>query len=128
MTSQTGCKLLDSSVWIEYLEGNAAVVSLVDGPAQLHASAVSVLEIRRKLLRERVPEEFIARFLNFIRHRAEMVDVDFSLASDAAQWSLKGKLSAIDAIIYASARVRNAALLTTDKDFEGLQGVQLVNS
>lgn len=52
--------------------------------------------------------------------RAEMVEVDDSLALEAADLSLELGLAMADSIVYATARRHGATVVTADHDLEGL--------
>jgi len=53
-----------------------------------------------------------------------IAELDTAIALAAADACAEYKLATADAIVYASARTRQADLLTCDKHFEGLPGVQ----
>lgn len=53
-----------------------------------------------------------------------MVDLDTSLALNAAKLSLDLKLPMADSIMLATAQVHAATLWSQDEDFEGIQGVR----
>ena len=122
----TACKLLDSSAWIEYFEGNPILTKIVDGQTIILVSSISLLEIKRKLLKEKIADEKIVRILEFMQRRAQVVEVSSEIAIQAAVFSHSNALHAIDAIIYASAQHHKAILLTGDNDFRNLQGVEFV--
>lgn len=48
------------------------------------------------------------------------------IAEKAAEVSVDNGLAAIDSIIYTTALVSNAELLTTDNDFRGLKDVKII--
>ena len=70
--------------------------------------------IRRDLSEDRAIEAVAAL------QRAEIVEVDASLALEAAELSLELGLAMADSLIYATARRHEATLVTADADFEGL--------
>ncbi len=53
-----------------------------------------------------------------------VVDLDASLAVDAARLSLETGLAMADSIVYATARSQDAVLWTQDSHFEGLERVE----
>ncbi len=58
-----------------------------------------------------------------MHENSTIVMVDEYIAVDAVEWCLKNKLSAVDSMIYQSARKSNCSLITTDSDFDGLEKV-----
>ncbi len=55
--------------------------------------------------------------------QGRVVDLDASLALEAAVASARYRLPLADSVIFATARRANAELWTQDTDFEGLPGV-----
>jgi len=55
-----------------------------------------------------------------------VVPLDTEIALAAAEACREHRLATADAIIFATARAHDAALLTCDKHFEGLPGVTLI--
>ena len=58
--------------------------------------------------------------INFVKGRIIVLVVNNIIAEKAASLSVEHNLPAIDSIIYATALVHNAKLLTLDNDFRGL--------
>ncbi|OHD27052.1 MAG: hypothetical protein A2Y38_11570 [Spirochaetes bacterium GWB1_59_5] len=56
--------------------------------------------------------------------RGHRIDLDDSIAINAAQLSLLHKLPMADAIMYASARAYDATLYSFNAHFKGLAGVE----
>lgn len=56
--------------------------------------------------------------------RGHIVDLDSSLAFQAAELSVEHRLAPADSVILATARAFDAYLWTQDSDFEGLEKVQ----
>lgn len=122
-------KVVDSSVWLEFVSdgphAEACGAHLADLAEVVTPTAV-LLEVYRALRRDdREPAA--------MRTVAEMeytrfVPVDQTIAIVAADVSIDHGLAAVDAIIYATARLQRAELVTLDADFRGLPGVTLVGS
>jgi predicted nucleic acid-binding protein len=55
-----------------------------------------------------------------------VVELDQTLALEAADYSLEHKLHMADAIIYATARHHQAELCTSDENLKGLPGVNYI--
>lgn len=56
--------------------------------------------------------------------QGRVVDLDASLALDAAVASARYRLPLADSVVFATARRANASLWTQDADFKGLPGVR----
>ena len=126
MIKSTATKFLDTSAWVDYFEGSIKITKIVDSDADLATSAISFLEMRRKLLREKVSIDVVHKIMDFMENRASVSDVTQEIAQSAADYSYNQKLHAVDAVIYASAQLVNAVLLTADFDFKGLPGVDFI--
>ena len=72
--------------------------------------------IRRDLSEEKAIESVAAL------QRSRIVEVDTSLALEAAELGFEHRLAMADALIYATARRHGARLVTGDADFDGLPG------
>lgn len=116
--------LLDSSVWIEYFadEPRADVVEAYLTDANLFVPTVVVYEVY-KFLRREVSEEWAKRAVTRMS-KAQIVPLDESLAMEAADASLQHDLPFADAVVYATARRYGAVLVTSDRHFRGLPGVE----
>jgi toxin FitB len=121
--------LVDSSGWVEYFgEGPkaAAFAPYLEREGSLLVPTIVVYEVYKKLLKER--GAFIAdRFLSYaFRFRTRGVVLDGHIAILAARASLEHNLSMADAIIYATAQLFQAQIVTMDVDFQGKPGVQVI--
>lgn len=121
--------VVDSTGWVEFL-GNGpkadAFAKYLENPESVLLPTIVVYEIYKKILREQgqnLAERFLSHAFSF--HERE-VPLDLPLAALAAKTSLETNLPMADAIIYATARSRQAELITTDSHFSGLPGVTLL--
>jgi predicted nucleic acid-binding protein len=80
-----------------------------------------------KVIRRDLSEERAVEAVSLLA-RAEIVAVDESIALEAADVSLEFGLAMADSIVYATARRREATLVTGDSDFEGLPGAVVIRS
>jgi len=119
--------LIDSTGWIESLAARPlanAFAPYIDGVEPLVNSVIQVYEIckviRRDISEERAVESVAALHATTIEPLTE------SLALETADLSLDLGLAMADAIIFATAVRRRAALVTADADFDGLPGVTLI--
>ncbi len=97
----------------------------IAGRESLVVSSIQIFEVYRVVRRD-VSEERAVEAVSALQ-AAEIVPVDASLALDAADISLDLNLPMADAIIYATAQLIGATLVTSDADFEGLPGVVLIS-
>ena len=116
--------VIDTSAWIEWLTGSPAgeaiAQQLPDRRDRLVPTIVQ-LELARWLAREqrhRTAEEVIG-----LTHLCTIVSLNTKIALAAADACRDHGLATADAIIFATARVYDADLLTCDRDFEDLPGV-----
>lgn len=57
-------------------------------------------------------------------HQGQIVDLDTSIAINAARLGFESKLPLVDSVVLATARAHKAILWTQDSDFEGMQDVK----
>jgi len=119
--------LVDSSAWLEYL-GDLPNAQHFEAPVQdvenLLVPTVIISEVFKRLLQISGPEA--ARDAVGIMSDGRVVDLDASLALEAAELSLRHKLPMADSMILATARHFNAELWTQDAHFKDLPGVKYV--
>src|SRR3989344_1072345 len=94
-------KLLDSSVWIAYLfEG--MFKELIENEDKLFLSALSLFEIKRKLLKKKIKKADLQDKINFIKKRSIVLSIDGKITEKASELSAEKELPAIDSLIYAT--------------------------
>ena len=119
-------RVVDTSVWIEWLAGTALGKRLAtEMPAKSRCIVPTIvqLELSKWLTRE-VGEEEADRVIAYTQ-KCVVVPLDTRLALLAAELCRTCKLATVDAIIYATAREREIPLLTCDAHFDGLPEVAL---
>ena len=119
--------LVDSSGWIEYLAARPKAdlfAPYIEGSDPLLSSVIQVYEIY-KVVRRDVNEERAIEAVSALRRTTIEPLVD-SLALEAADLALEHGLAMADAIIFATASLHDAELVTGDVDFDGLPGVTLI--
>lgn len=117
-------RLVDTSAWIEALAATPLGLRLAQElpeRAQCVVPTIVQLELAKWLTRE-VSEEAADQAIAYTL-KCDVVTLDTAIALDAAALCRDKKLSTADAIVYATARARNADLLTCDAHFNGLPGV-----
>jgi predicted nucleic acid-binding protein len=119
--------LVDTSAWIEWLigspTGDALAAHLPEQGDWLVPTMVQ-LELTKWLTRE-VGEDKADQVIAFTQV-CQVVPLDTEIALAAADACRDHKLATADAIIFATARMRGATLLTCDTHFDGLPGVTLI--
>lgn len=116
--------VVDSSGWIEYFFAgrNMSFFSPpVEDTGNLLVPVVCLFEVFKKV--QQVADE--ARALLAVAHmkQGRIVPLTEEIALKAAVVSLKHKLPLADSLVYATAQMEGATLLTQDEDFNGLPGV-----
>lgn len=119
-------KLIDSSVWVEYLF-NGRFTEIIDTEAIILLSTLSLFEIEKKLHKEKTDPLKINKSMEFIRQKSLLIPLSAEIAKKAVEISLADNLPAIDALIYATAVISNAQLITADNDFRGLPNVIVIS-
>ena len=120
-------RLVDTSAWIEWLVGSPtgqAVAKLLPEQAEWVVPTMVQLELAKWLVRE-VGEDKADQVIAYTQ-LCSIVPLDTEIALAAAEACRAHKLATADAIVFATARVHNADLITCDQHFDGLPGVTLI--
>ena len=115
--------LIDSSAWLSYFlaENELSKKFVEEGDRLLMTSVLSIFEIKKKMLMKNISESKIEEFLKFVKTRSLLIELNEKICNNAAELSLKHNLHSIDSLIYCSAILNNATLISGDKHFEGLE-------
>ena len=120
--------LVDSSGWLEYLTADVKKSLfepyLVDAKKTLIVPTIVLYEVRKKLLVEQqktAADWFVSEAL-----RHTVVPLDERIALDAPNYSIQFRIALADAIIYTTAVVENARLVTGDAHFANLPNVTVL--
>jgi len=119
--------VVDSSGWIEvFTDGPRAglFLDVLDAESTLVVPAISILEVFKWVLREHSEAQAIQAVAAM--QRAQVVNLDSSLAIAAAQLSHNLRLPMADSIILATARIHRARQYTMDSDFQGLSDDEFI--
>ena len=116
--------LVDSSGWIEYFSGGPLAdrySTYLEKKSQLLVPTLVIYEVYRWIKRHEGEEEA----LKYTAQMSEgtVVPLDDSLALLAADLSLTHHLAMADSIVYGTAIVHQAKLITSDADFQDLPSV-----
>ena len=122
----TSLRVVDTSAWIEWLIasplGRKLGKAFPDKPQCLVPTIVQ-LELSKWLVRE-LGEEHADQVIAYTL-KCVVVPLDTSIALMAADLHRQYKLATADAVVYATAQVYGAELLTCDDHFKGLPGALL---
>jgi uncharacterized protein len=120
-------RLVDTSVWVEWLIGSPLGVRLaaeLPDRTQWLVPTIVQLELAKWLTRE-VGEDKADRVIAFTE-TCVVADLDTATALSAAELCARHRLATADAIVYATARMHDADLLTCDQHFADLPGVRFM--
>lgn len=120
----TGVRLIDSSVWIEWLSDTALGRSFADlfpDRSELLVPTIVQYDVSKWLIRE-ISQDAANKFLSHTQ-LCVVVDLNTTIAASAAQLSATHRLAAAAAIVYATARDAGAELVTCDAHFQDLEHV-----
>jgi predicted nucleic acid-binding protein len=118
-------RLVDTSVWIEWLIGSplgARLAAELPEREQWLVPTIVQLELAKWLTRE-AGDDKADRVIAFTE-TCVVADLDTATALSAAELCAKHGLATADAIVYATALMHGADLVTCDRHFEGLPGVR----
>ena len=123
--------VIDSSGWLEYFADgpNATFFAVPIEAAQtivpvISIYVISIYEVFKRVLQQR--DEGSALEAVAYMTQGTVVELDTSLALDAAKLSVLHKLPMADNLILATARAHGATLWTQDVDFSGIEGVKTI--
>ena len=119
--------LIDTSAWIEWLVGSPTgdvVATHLPDQTQWLVPTMVQLELSKWTTRE-VGEDKADQVIAFTQ-LCRIVALDTETALLAAESCRKHKLATADAIIFASAQINGADLITCDGPFDGLPGVTVI--
>ena len=117
--------LVDSSGWLEYLADgkNAKLFApAIEKTDELIVSTINIYEIYKKILLEK--DENSAIQVIGLMQQAKVIEVNSTIAIQAAKLSYEQKILMADSLIYITAKQNNAIVWTQDADFKDLHGVK----
>ncbi len=117
--------VVDSSAWLEYFAGgpNASFfAAAIEQTDELVVPSLSLFEVFKRVLLQR--DESHALRATTIMQQGAVVELDATLAVNAARLSAESGLPLADSVVLATARQHDATLWTQDADFKGLDKVQ----
>lgn len=121
---------VDSSLWIEYFAGGkkakkaAKIIQKAKKPS-FKTPSIVLFEVYKKIKKD-VNEQAANQAIAYIVDLTEIVPLNERIALHAAEISIQTGLAMADSIVKATAELCNASLKTMDKDFKGLNSVELL--
>ncbi len=122
--------LIDSSGWIEYF-GNGKKAQPFAKLIKKHAgqsiisSPIIIYEVFRRV-KITFGEAKASKAVAYIISSSAIKDTDSRTALDAAKTSTTSNLPMADSLIYSTAKLNNATLITSDTHFKGMKGTQII--
>lgn len=119
--------VVDSSGWLEYFadDPNADFFApAVEDIEALLVPTISIYEVFKRVLQQRGPGEALQA--TALMSQGRVIELDTTLALEAARLSVEEKLPMADSIMLATARAHDATLWTQDADFASVAGVKYV--
>jgi toxin FitB len=121
--------VIDSSLWISYIEeltGAGEAEKYLQNVDHLLVPTLVIHEVYRQLLKKLDQQEAI--FYVGQMEKGRVVSLDAETALLAAEIRMQHGLGTADAVIYATALIHNAQLVTLDNDFRGLPQCVVIGS
>ena len=119
--------IVDSSGWLEYFADGPNADSCavaIENTAELIVPSLTIYEVFKRVLQQRGESEALRAVAAM--QQGLVVDLDTTIALDAARISTMLKLPMADSVVLATTRMYNATLWTQDADFKGIAGVEYV--
>lgn len=117
--------VVDSCGWLEYFADGANAdffADTIEDVDNLIVPVISIYEVFKRILQQRGENDAI-RAVAMMR-QGTVVDLDTTLAIQAAQLGVHHKLPLADSLILATAQMHAATVWTQDSDFEDVPGVR----
>lgn len=117
--------VVDSSAWLEYFADgpNASFFAEpIEDIETLVVPTLSLFEVFKRVLQQR--DESAALEVAAVMQQGTVVELEATIALNAARLSVELRLPLADSVIFATARQYGAELWTKDSDFEGIEGVR----
>ena len=118
----TDSKLIDSSVWIAYIT-KKVYSEIIDSEDTLFLSVLSLFEIKKKLIKDKIPNVEIENNIKFVKEKSILIPVTTEITEKAVEISSEKEIPIIDSLIYATSLIHDAVLITLDNDFRNLKNV-----
>ncbi len=120
--------IVDSSGWLEYFADGANAdffAPAIENTAELVIPTICVYEVFKRINQQR--NEHDALQAAALMAQGHVVNLDVTLALNAARISLDLHIPMADSIILATARIYDAIIWTQDDDFESIDNVRYIS-
>ena len=120
-------RAVDSSGWLEFLTDGPLADRYADylsDPDEVLTPSVVLFEVYKWIKRERSEEEALVAAAQIEKTR--VVPLTPTVALTAADLGLEHRLAMADSIVYSTALLNQAELVTSDADFASLPGVEYI--
>ncbi len=117
--------VVDSSAWLEYFADGPNASFFAEPILDIDALVVptlSLFEVFKRVLQQR--DESTALEVAAVMQQGTIVELEATIALNAARLSVELRLPLADSVILATARQYGAELWTQDSDFDGIDGVR----
>ena len=121
--------VVDSSGWVEFLSDGPLADECsrhLEDLSQVVTPTIVLFEVYKWVKRERGEEDALVVAAQM--EKTTLAPLTSTIALTAADSSLEHGLAMADAIVYATASIHQAALVTSDRDFAALPGVTYLES
>ena len=113
--------VVDSSAWLEYFADGPNAGFFAKSIEQIDTLMVPTLclfEVFKRVAHQRNENDALRAVA--VMHQGTVVDLDATLAVNAARISIEHQIPMADGVLLATARVHDATLWTQDDDFKNL--------
>ncbi len=121
-------KIIDSVGWIAYFKGDSLAIGYkrhILNQSEIICPSIIIYEVSKKI-EQQINRQAAAMAVAQMT-KCQVVQLDQSMAVFAARVSIEHKLAMADAIIYATALMTGAAVLTSDAHFKDLPQVEFID-
>ena len=120
-------RVVDTSAWLEYMSGSpTGKLIATELPARREWLVPTIVQLEMTKFLLRTAGERLAEDVAAFSQKCVVVPLDTDIALAAAEICQRCKLATADAVIYATAQLFEADLLTCDAHFSALDGVLYV--
>lgn len=119
--------VIDSSGWIEFTTGSAKAERYAPyfrSTDDVMIPTLTIFEVYRRI-KSRLGEQPALVTITKMRG-CRVIELSEDIAVTAGDLSLRYRLAAADSIVFATAVVHNATLITSDNDFRHIPGVVII--
>ena len=119
--------IVDSSGWLEYFAdapNSDFFAPIIENDADLLVPSISLYEVFKRIYQQRGEEPALKAIAAMAQ--GKVIELDVTLALNAAKLSANRKLPMADSIMLATAQAHHAILWTQDADFKDMAGVRYI--